>query len=516
MSQQEFEHYLSLLARMLRLTPQQRDAIADELRAHLEERLEDLQAEGHDREKAIALALDEFGDANALAADFTDTLHRAHRRRNRRRLMQTTAGTLIAAAVVTFAVMTLTPRNFQGSPNQAPAVAQNHNDAAHAAQTVTMIDAGQSLADLSVDAGIGRDILDLLRQPIDLELHRADVREAIETVAAHSGVANLVLLDSPQAKPQRPSNNASARIGRGGGGMGGFGGGMGGGFGMSAPASEPAASNGVVTLHLQQVPALEALDLIREMSGQRIAAELRDHTLVFRVLEPVDPRDQWDARTHDITPLLEAALDAAWEADRTQHELEYQLTEHLTAVLRGSKYREDIGAIHSLFGTLTVIGSSESDAFVDDYLERLTRRLIRRAQDLGLRDERNASADPPTPPAGGLQEAIFKVRQIMLIQHSFAEDHGGRFPASTAELADALPEYGMDRSGFAWRMIPIGDADQTTDFAERVAVFAWTDNADLFAVGFVDGSARSMPRSGLDALLAEQTSQGLARWTRNP
>ncbi len=123
MSQQEFDHYLSLLARMLKLTPTQREEIADELRTHLEERLADLQADGHDRDAAIRLALDEFGDASVLAHDFTETAQRAKHQRSRRRLMQTTAGTLIAAAVVTFAVMTLTPNNFKGMPTQAPAKA---------------------------------------------------------------------------------------------------------------------------------------------------------------------------------------------------------------------------------------------------------------------------------------------------------------------------------------------------------------------------------------------------------
>ena len=126
MSQQEFEHYLSLLARMLKLTPTQRDAIADELRTHLEERLADLQAQGLSRDEAIRLALDEFGDANVLAHDFTETARRAQHQRTRRRLMQTTAGTLIAAAAVTFAVMTLTPSNFEGTPSQATAEAENY------------------------------------------------------------------------------------------------------------------------------------------------------------------------------------------------------------------------------------------------------------------------------------------------------------------------------------------------------------------------------------------------------
>jgi hypothetical protein len=43
MSEQEFDLYLKLLAKCLRLTSGQREQIADELRDHLEERLEDSQ-----------------------------------------------------------------------------------------------------------------------------------------------------------------------------------------------------------------------------------------------------------------------------------------------------------------------------------------------------------------------------------------------------------------------------------------------------------------------------------------
>ncbi len=42
MSEQEFDLYLKLLAKCLRLTSGQRELIADELRDHLEERLEEL------------------------------------------------------------------------------------------------------------------------------------------------------------------------------------------------------------------------------------------------------------------------------------------------------------------------------------------------------------------------------------------------------------------------------------------------------------------------------------------
>jgi hypothetical protein len=64
MPEREFELYLSVLSRMLRLNEQQRDAISDELRDHMEERFEELVRSGMNRDDAIRQALDEFGDAD--------------------------------------------------------------------------------------------------------------------------------------------------------------------------------------------------------------------------------------------------------------------------------------------------------------------------------------------------------------------------------------------------------------------------------------------------------------------
>ena len=70
MSEHEFELYLRLLGKFLRLTPGQQADVADELRDHLEARLEELSRGGLSRDDAIRLALDEFGDAAHLADHF--------------------------------------------------------------------------------------------------------------------------------------------------------------------------------------------------------------------------------------------------------------------------------------------------------------------------------------------------------------------------------------------------------------------------------------------------------------
>ena len=121
MSEREFEIYLTLLTRLLKLSPRQRQAIEQELRAHLEERLEDLLARGHSRDEAIAAALEEFGDAAGLADEFTRVARTA---RLRRRIMQTSIGTIAAAAAIILAVTFLLPEQRPGVPEQPRAQAQ--------------------------------------------------------------------------------------------------------------------------------------------------------------------------------------------------------------------------------------------------------------------------------------------------------------------------------------------------------------------------------------------------------
>ncbi|MCE9527872.1 MAG: STN domain-containing protein [Planctomycetales bacterium] len=80
MSQQEFDTYLSLLCRLLRIAPQQREQVAEEFRAHLEDRLEELLSRGMPREEAIKLALEEFGDAAGLAAQLVSIVQGRRKR----------------------------------------------------------------------------------------------------------------------------------------------------------------------------------------------------------------------------------------------------------------------------------------------------------------------------------------------------------------------------------------------------------------------------------------------------
>jgi len=102
MPEPEFEAYLTLLSKLLHLTKAQNAEITAELRDHLEVRLYELQVQGHDRSRAIALALEELGDAAVLAVDFAHP----HLTRRRRQLMRYSLGS-IAVITVTFVLAAL-------------------------------------------------------------------------------------------------------------------------------------------------------------------------------------------------------------------------------------------------------------------------------------------------------------------------------------------------------------------------------------------------------------------------
>jgi hypothetical protein len=100
MSPEEFQNYLGLLSRLLRLKATERQSIEDELRSHLEERLAALTAQGIEPTRAVSMALAEFGNAAALAAEFT-AVSRLYKRRW---IMRLTVGS-IAASIVMAAVL---------------------------------------------------------------------------------------------------------------------------------------------------------------------------------------------------------------------------------------------------------------------------------------------------------------------------------------------------------------------------------------------------------------------------
>jgi hypothetical protein len=105
MNDREFENYLALLTGMLRLRRTQRECIAGELRDHLIEHVAHLEASGVLHEEAVRRALEEFGDAAALAANFSALVGM----RRRRLIMRCTIGTTMVMAGLVVGLLAFRP-----------------------------------------------------------------------------------------------------------------------------------------------------------------------------------------------------------------------------------------------------------------------------------------------------------------------------------------------------------------------------------------------------------------------
>ena len=170
MSDADFEAYLSLLSRFLRLDTRQREEIRRELRAHLEEAVEEEMAAGATRDEAVVRVLDDFGDAAELAARFSSV------GRKRRWIMRGT----MAAACVGLAVLVLNAL----SPQSAPlAVASLQADSgvgveADAAQTDKV--APPADADSAIEAALARRMGEVSFSEAPLEAFVDHLREILE------------------------------------------------------------------------------------------------------------------------------------------------------------------------------------------------------------------------------------------------------------------------------------------------------------------------------------------------
>lgn len=122
MDHREFDNYLTLLSGLLQIRGEQREAIARELKAHLEDRLDDLLARGVDRDEAVRQALAEFGDAAGLAANFSLLV----RNRRRRWFVKVTSYSTAALILLAVTALALWPEHRPG-PAPPRALAQDPN-----------------------------------------------------------------------------------------------------------------------------------------------------------------------------------------------------------------------------------------------------------------------------------------------------------------------------------------------------------------------------------------------------
>lgn len=252
MPQREFELFLSLLAKLLKLSSRETAEIADEICDHLEERYSELLAAGASPEDAVQKALAEFEDAHLLASRLTTII----RQRKRRRIMTGMLGTAAAAAgiIATAAFWPDAPRP------------QTVTGAAVAADTAT---ARPSSEVISIETG--QFLPPGLVKPFEADLTMISLDDAARLIGAAAGMPVYLDLATLADAGVGPEVEVSARV--------------------------------------KDVPCNLALDRILEnVNGVKLGWFLEDGVLAITTSEQA--RDREWAVSIDIQPLLKRGFTA--------------------------------------------------------------------------------------------------------------------------------------------------------------------------------------------------------------
>jgi hypothetical protein len=136
MSNIELENYLALISRLLRLSRSDREAIGSELRDHLESRVAELTESGVQANDATRIALEEFGDAVALASKLQSISFS-----NRRRwMMRFTTFSVAGCFIVAVLLMAAWPDRARfGAPNRTVAQSEDSINDASASSASTVV-----------------------------------------------------------------------------------------------------------------------------------------------------------------------------------------------------------------------------------------------------------------------------------------------------------------------------------------------------------------------------------------
>ncbi|QDU39043.1 hypothetical protein Mal4_33760 [Maioricimonas rarisocia] len=178
MTEHDFDRFLTALTRQLRLKPEQKVAISDELRDHFEERMRGLILEGVPHDEAVRRALEEFGDAVGLARQFTSLSLRPARRW----IMRCTLATAVAGAAVLLMLNAFTPQ-----PEGPPLIGQLTADDGPAAETTAApTDLGM------VYVAPATYIPAPLTQPAEFDFVDTQLEDALALIAEQHGL-NIIL-----------------------------------------------------------------------------------------------------------------------------------------------------------------------------------------------------------------------------------------------------------------------------------------------------------------------------------
>ncbi|QDT55188.1 hypothetical protein Pan44_32300 [Caulifigura coniformis] len=143
MAEHEFERFLGVLSRLLKLSSKETAAVADEICDHLEERYSELIGRGVSRDDAVKRALDEFDDAGEFAAK----LNQLVRQRTRRRIMTGALTTAAASALAILITTAFWPDQRLAGNGVAQTAAVQQSQPPATPDDIVYIDEGQFLPD---------------------------------------------------------------------------------------------------------------------------------------------------------------------------------------------------------------------------------------------------------------------------------------------------------------------------------------------------------------------------------
>jgi hypothetical protein len=182
MSNREFENYLALVCRLLRLNRSQRELIRMELADHLETRVEELVESGVGKFEAVRIALEEFGDAASLA-------HRLQQVSNlnfRRWMMRFATFSIVITFVASILLMAMWPQEARfGALDHAVALEN----------LPTGNDPNAQDSDQGAESQPGESFLDLneaLNQTVTWEFDETPLIEVMEELRDKYGIQALL------------------------------------------------------------------------------------------------------------------------------------------------------------------------------------------------------------------------------------------------------------------------------------------------------------------------------------
>ncbi|MEM9252710.1 MAG: permease prefix domain 1-containing protein [Planctomycetota bacterium] len=496
MSEREFEAYLNLLARTLRLSTTQRDRIANELRDHMEARLQELIDQGVDRDDAILQALDEFGDANLLA----DDLARPRHQQFRRRIMQTGFATVALAAMAALAVMYFTPVNRQGLPPQLNVSADETSTATSSKMPATPVANPNQTWD---------------SEPPVIQVF--DIGPMLLMSMGHEE-ADYLATDWAQESQQKFVDHLVAAL-------------LGLGYEHPEEVSQVSAWMGLVTV-VGTPEAVEAAEAFVELSQEAIEQRLAKDASVNPPQEEVT-EDQLLEEAREI--LLrqftfaersgEDQFAASWEAlDEAGllAGLGLSTTFYIVPLPPISEMR-DPGSMVAIFARLNsdsyVIGYADGN--VADVIRHNVNSKIREQQGMsverfihriesGLHESANAPSSSDKLQASlaaavAANRQMHDIRQLLIAQAIYMnQDEHRRFADSFGQLREAGVLDGVDVDTEQFALVPGLASEEIENPGQTVAIFSIEPVGGSYVAGFADGHAEQITPSQLRRHLAEQ------------